>query len=57
MKIKLYSETSKRWLCFRHAVARSLTGEDIELETDEDDFTSEFDMRDTGCADCRLEDF
>lgn len=52
MKIRFYSETTREWLCFQHAVKRALRDEVIEPICDEDDFCSEYDMRDTSCVDC-----
>jgi hypothetical protein len=53
VKIKFQAETGE-WLCFTHAVKRALLkGQKIEPVEDEYDFCSEYDMRDTGCADCR----
>lgn len=53
MKTKFQSERSGEWLCFKHAIKRAvLKGEHIEPICDEDDFCSEYDMRDTSCSDC-----
>jgi hypothetical protein len=42
----------RQWFCFKHAVQRAIQNEDIQTEID--DFGSEYDMRDTSCADCSL---
>lgn len=53
MKTAFYSETTKEWLCFKHAVKRALLkGESIEPICDEEDFCSDYDMRNTSCVDC-----
>lgn len=38
------------YVCFKHAAKRALLGENIETEID--DYSSEYDMRDTSCGDC-----
>lgn len=51
MTIKFQSNNGD-WLCFVCAVKRTLfDGQKIEVVAD--DFDSEYDMRDTGCVDCR----
>lgn len=51
MQIK-YQSDSGQWLCFKHAIKRALLDQNIESVTDEDDFCSDYDMRDTSCSDC-----
>lgn len=56
MTIKFQSNNGD-WLCFVHAVKRTLfDGQKIEVVAEED-FDSEYDMRDTQCVDCRKSDY
>ncbi len=41
------------WLCFRHAILRALSGEDVELELD--DYDSEYYHGPRVCEDCKRE--
>ncbi|MNH44656.1 hypothetical protein D3C79_1068840 [compost metagenome] len=51
MKIK-YQAGSGEWLCFKHAVQWAQDNVDIIPVADEDDFSSEYDLRDTSCFVC-----
>lgn len=39
------------WFCFRHAVTRAFLGHEIAPVID--DFSSDYDMRDTTCVQCK----
>jgi len=53
MQVRYRTDTAS-WLCFRHAVKRSMLGE--EIATDVDDYSSDYYMGRTTCADCDDED-